>query len=227
MAQEAQGASEAAAAPAAAPVKKKSPLPIMIVTALLVGPLAFGLFTFKQNGAKKKEALVEKWEKTAPKVPASFALETITVNLADGDRYCRFTPVVYFEFDVVDAKYFKSHAASLTPGAEEGKGGGAHGGGEGGEKEEADPTVPKSEPGKAVKLLVEEIPHCLPQMKDSAITLVSSQNFEELSKLQGKEQLKKELAERFSHIVAEVLEEAKIETKFEVTKVLFSDFIMQ
>ncbi|MBI5833082.1 MAG: flagellar basal body-associated FliL family protein [Armatimonadetes bacterium] len=227
MAQEPQGAAEAAAAPAAAPAKKKSPLPIVIATALLVGPLAFGLFTFKQGAARKKEALVEKWEKTAPKVPASFALETITVNMADGDRYCRFTPVLYFEFDVVDAKFFKSKAASLTPGSEEKKSGG-EGHGEGGKKAEAkDPTVPKTEPSKAVTTLVEELPQCLAELKDSAINLVSSQNFEELSKLKGKEHLKKELAERFTVIVEQVLEEAKLETKFEVKKVLFSDFIMQ
>ena len=225
MAQEPQGAAEAPAAPA--PAKKKSPLPIVIVTALLVGPLAFGAFTMKQNAAKKKESQAAEWEKKAPKVPASFAMETITVNLADGERYCRFTPVLYFEMDVIDAKFFKEHAASLTPGAgEEKKSEGGHGG-EGGKKETPDKSIPKTEPSKAVNTLVEEIPHCLPELKDSAITLVSSQNFEDLAKLQGKEHLKKELAERFSKVFEKVLEEAKIETKFEVTQVLFSDFIMQ
>ena len=224
MAQEPQGAAEAPAA-APPPAKKKSPLPIVIVTALLVGPLAFGAFTMKQNAAKKKESQAAEWEKKAPKVPASFSMETITVNLADGERYCRFTPVLYFEMDVIDAKFFKEKAASLTPGAEEEKKGGE---GEGKEKKPAaDPSIPKTEPSKAVTTLVEEIPHCLPELKDSAITLVSSQNFEDLAKLQGKEHLKKELAERFSKVFEKVLEEAKIETKFEVTQVLFSDFIMQ
>jgi flagellar basal body-associated protein FliL len=211
----------AAAPPAAAPAKKKSPIGAMIVTALLVGPLAFGLFTMKQSKAKAQEELVKKREKTAPQFRATFEMQPITVNLADGDRYARVAPVLVFEFDTIDCEHFKKKAAELKPG-EEGQKKSGEGEGKEAKKPPADPTVPKTKPGEAVQKLLEELPTVMPEMKDAVITVLAGHSFEELLPNKGKQgltEVKEALRAKFTEVLAE--------TKVPVKEVLFADWIMQ
>jgi len=208
---------EEPAAPAA-PAKKKSPMGAMIATALVVGPLAFGMFTMRQAKEKARESQVAGWEKTAPQEVVTYPLEGITVNLADGQRYCRVVPVLGFEFDKIDAEFFRGKVNALRP--KEG-GGGGEGGGEGGGKgkKKADPTVPKRVPSERVHAVIELLPNMEPQLKDAAIHLISTRKYEDLLSIKDRDHLKEQLCERFT----EILEETKVPVKH----IYFADFIMQ
>jgi flagellar basal body-associated protein FliL len=218
MAQPAQAPAEEAVGPAPAPAaaKKKSPLGMLIVVAGVVGLLGYGGYSYMSMKAKAKELIVKEWLKTAPLSPVTFALDPVTVNLADGDKYARLAPTLVFDLDVVDGAYFKEKAPVLHPPE-----GGAKGGeGEGeGKKKKADATVPKKEPGEDVKKLVEALPNCLPRLQDATIEVLGARKFEQLLSVADKEKVKEALTAKFTDILAE--------TKIPVKQVLFAEFIMQ
>lgn len=218
MAQAAPGAEEQGGAAPSAP-KKKSPLGAIIATALVVGPLAFGGFTMSQAKKKAHEAVVTKWEKTAPTEIVTLPLEAITVNLSDGERYVRCAPVLGFAFDKIDASYFVKHSAKLRPGAQEESSGGE--GGEGKPKVKTDPTIPKKEPSEKIKELIESYPTKLPMLHDAAIHELTMLKFEQLISPREREKVKDSLRDRFTEILSEG------NPNIAVKCVFFNEFIMQ
>ena len=219
MAQPANAAvEEAVAAPAAPAAKKRSPMGAVILTALLVGPLAVGLNSVMSSRAKTKQAAIEQWEKTAPLQEVTFPLEPITVNLVDGEKYCRLSPVLVFAFDAVDTAYYKQKLPSMKPGEGNAKSGGE--GGEGGDKKKpADASIPKKVAGDAVKNFCEELPDLLPALQDATITVVSGRKYDEMLSVADKEKVKASLKEKYDEILAE--------SKVPLKRVLFNEIIVQ
>ncbi|MBI2302300.1 MAG: flagellar basal body-associated FliL family protein, partial [Armatimonadetes bacterium] len=187
-----------AAAPPRAPEKKPSSLKAVLVTAVVVGGLAFGAMFMlnKQHQGQAKAAE----EEVPPPEEVTYTLASQTVNLADGDRYVRCQAVLAFELPPADAKYFREHVQQ--PEAEKGKGG--EGGGEGGGKAEEGAKKPavKGKADGTTAVLVEELANRQARLNDALIRELSNRKFNELLTEKDKDKLTSSLVRRFNDVLA-------------------------
>lgn len=197
-----------------APEKKKkgkrSPIALMLMTALFVGPLAVGGFMlWSRQQQTQKKLLAEMANDESLLQEVTFGLEPQTVNLADGDRYARCKVVLSFRLDPIDAAYFQTAADAFTGETKELP-----------EEPERDgPKLPKKEPDKKVQRLVYLLASQTPQLNDALIQTISSRKYEQLLKPADKEQLKKALIKRFDELLTEV--------EIPVHDIYLSEFVMQ
>ncbi len=204
-----------AAPPPAPPAKGKSPMVAVIVTALVVFPIAGGLVKFmsKPNAAatKAKEATTEEEEEKATGETVTFALATQTVNLAEGDRYVRVKIEMAFDLEPDDAEFFRAKVAAL---AAEGK---EKSGGEGGEGEKK--SKKKKEPGPKCTRLLHLLSTRSAQLNDALIHELSSRHYDDMLRPKDKQAFKEAIMKRFN----EILTEAKVP----VHDIYLSEFVMQ
>ncbi len=85
-------AAEAPVARMSPPVKKSSPLPAMLMTAVVVGGLAFGGMYYMNQKRLAKPAV----EAPPEMEEVTYSLPNQTMNLADGDRHARCAAVLAF-----------------------------------------------------------------------------------------------------------------------------------
>ena len=222
--------------------KKHNPFVMILLTAVVVGPLAVGGFWFMSKRNQDHRRALAEWQPVMQEV--TYPLDTQTVNLADGDRYARCRLVLAFELDPVDAVYFRTWVLSLDPESKPAAE----------EEPEVDKSIPKKEPGKEVKQLVQRLSNYQVQLNDALIRELGSKRFEQLLREPDKERAAKALAERFNAILVEPKPAAdNAETKppaahskpesagkpdketgaadtnrpIEVSRVYFSEFVMQ
>lgn len=205
-----------AAPPPAPPAKGKSPMVAMIVTALVVFPIAVGAVKFmsKPNAAatKAKEVTAEEEEEKTTGETVTFPLTTQTVNLAEGDRYVRVKLEMAFDLEPDDAEHFRTKVAAMSAEGKEKSGEGGHGEGEGKKKK-------KKEPGPKVTRLLHLLTNRSAQLNDALIHELSGRRYEDMLRPKDKQAFKEAIMKRFN----EILTEAKVP----VHDIYLSEFVMQ
>lgn len=184
---------------AAAPKKSKKKLFIGAGVALLV--LGAGVPMFLMGGAPpEEEAHVEEEEpKHEEKHLETADLGTYVVNLSETTSFLKAKITVEFDPAIVEAQTPKKEGEE----AAKEEGGGGHGGGEKG--------------GAAA--LPEFMAHKETQIKDSVIKVLSSKRSDEMLTPDGKERLKEEIVEGVNEAIG-MADPA-------VTRVFFTEFIIQ
>lgn len=188
--------------------KGRSPLALILLTALLVGPGGIGGYTLYNRQRQVRAQKLAEYEAQAPRIEVTFPLETLTVNLADGDRYARLTAVLTFTLDPVDAAYYRTAIATVT-GTEPPEI----------ESPEEPAKSPKKQPGPEVKQLVWLLATRQPRLNDLLLSELGRYKYAQLLRPDARETVKQALVKRFD----EVLTEAGIP----VHDILLSDFVMQ
>ena len=194
---------------AAAPPKKKGGLLPILLTALVVGPLAVGGFVLYNKAAAAQKLLLAEYEKDPDALETvTWPLEVQTINLADGDRYARCGLSLAFQLDLVDAAHFRSTVAEVTGDDKTMP-----------EPPPADRKPPKKEPGKEVKTLLYLLATQADSIDDVVIQEVGARNYDELLSNEDKATLKKSLITRLDKLLTN--------SELPVHDIYFSEFVMQ
>jgi len=199
----------AAPAPSRGKGKKGGGILPVLLTAVLVGPMAVGGYMLLSKNAAAKEKALAAYETDPAKLETvSWPLKVHTINLADGDRYARCGLALAFQLDKVDAAHFREVVATVD------------------DEATAIPEAPpsdekpiKKEPGKEVKTLLYLLATQEDPISDIVIQEVGSRKYDEMLTNQDKLKLKKSLISRLDALLTN--------SGLTVHDVYFSEFVMQ
>lgn len=206
---------EAPAADGGGPAKKGGgPVPLLLVV-ILLGQAAMGGFMFMSKRgnaapakAEAKEADDDDFDDLDDGEVVSWPLATKTTNLADGNRYARYSLALAYQLDPTDAARFIEVVAAQHDGA----GAPPEGEGHGGKKS-------KKGPSKKVTKLLYLLSTQASAIDNAILEEISDRKYQDLLSNEDRAKLKKAVMAR--------LDELLTDSRLKMHDIYFSEFVMQ